>query len=336
MIKLHHMAMLLVTLLWVNQASAGLTVIAHRGASGYLPEHTLEAAALAFAQEPDYIEQDVVLSKDNHPVVLHDIHLETVSDVESKYPQRARKDGRFYAIDFTLAELKTLQVHERQKASGEPVFPARYQGSTAQFTIATLSEHIELITQLNRGLGKNIGFYTEIKSPAWHRKQGKDISKVVLNTFSESGLSQSDSRVFIQCFDFEEVKRIRNELNYQGKLVLLTADNSWKESGTDYNQILSEQGIREVKAVADGLGPWLGQLVDMNALAKGNVVPLPWLEKAKQAGLVVHPYTVRSDALPANMTLSQLIGLLNTVLSVDGVFTDQVPDVRAILDKPAS
>ncbi|MEZ6118468.1 MAG: glycerophosphodiester phosphodiesterase family protein [Pirellulaceae bacterium] len=88
-------------------------VIAHRGASGYLPEHTLPAKALAFGQHADFLEQDVVITKDDRPIVLHDIHLDTVTDVATRFPDRKRSDGRFYAIDFTLAEIQSLSVHER-------------------------------------------------------------------------------------------------------------------------------------------------------------------------------------------------------------------------------
>ena len=87
-----------------------MIVIAHRGASGYLPEHTLAAKALAHGMGADYIEQDVVLTADDHPIVLHDIHLDLVTDVAERFPRRARADGRFHAIDFTLAEIQQLRV----------------------------------------------------------------------------------------------------------------------------------------------------------------------------------------------------------------------------------
>src|SRR5687767_9176819 len=97
-------------------------VIAHRGASGYLPEHTLEAAAYAHALGADFIEQDVVLSKDDVLVVTHDIHVDTTTDVAARYPDRKRADGRYYAIDFTWEELKALRVHERvNETTGQPV-----------------------------------------------------------------------------------------------------------------------------------------------------------------------------------------------------------------------
>ena len=88
-------------------------IIAHRGASGYLPEHTLAAKALAYGQGADYLEQDVVLSKDGVPVIFHDTHIDTTTDVAKKFPGRQRADGRFYALDFTVSELKQLNVTER-------------------------------------------------------------------------------------------------------------------------------------------------------------------------------------------------------------------------------
>jgi glycerophosphoryl diester phosphodiesterase len=97
----------------LSAAAVEPAVIAHRGASGYLPEHTLEAVTLAHAQGAEHIEQDLVLSRDDVPVVLHDIHLDSVTDVAAKFPSRKREDGRWYALDFTLAELKQLRVTER-------------------------------------------------------------------------------------------------------------------------------------------------------------------------------------------------------------------------------
>ena len=93
-------------------------VIAHRGASGYLPEHTLAAKAMAYAQGADYIEQDLVMTKDGEIVVLHDHYLDTVTDVRHVFPERRRDDGRYYVIDFTLEEVKQLSVSERFKSDG--------------------------------------------------------------------------------------------------------------------------------------------------------------------------------------------------------------------------
>ena len=119
-----------------SQAPKRQIVIAHRGASGYLPEHTLQGVAMAYQMGVDFIEPDCVLSKDNIPVVVHDTHIDSISDVAKKFPDRKRKDGRFYAIDFTLAELKTLAVSERfDPATGKAVYPKRFPLGVPGFTI---------------------------------------------------------------------------------------------------------------------------------------------------------------------------------------------------------
>ena len=134
-------------------------VIAHRGASGYLPEHTLAAKKLAFEMGSDYLEQDIVASRDDALLVLHDIHLDRISDVAEKFPDRHRADGRFYARDFDLDEIRQLQAWERMKADGTAVYPGRYPARTADFRIHTLAEEFELIAALNdrMDLGRSIG-----------------------------------------------------------------------------------------------------------------------------------------------------------------------------------
>lgn len=313
-------------LLITSQATAQI-VIAHRGASGYLPEHTLEAAILAYSQGADYIEQDLVLSKDGVPVVLHDIHLETVTDVEQVFPKRKREDGRYYALDFTLTELKQLRVHERHNGEGKQVFPGRYQGQS-DFRIATFEQHIELINQLNRQFGKHVGLYPEIKSPAWHREQGADISVVVLQLLRKHGLDSADSKIYIQCFDFAETQRWRNELGAKMPLVQLIAENGWAESATDYDYLKSPAGLKDIAKVAQGIGPWIPQLVNLETMQPTGLVTAAHAE-----GLVVHPYTFRKDQLPEAIVAEQALGLLFGVLKVDGVFTDFTDVTRSFLDK---
>ena len=134
-----------------------MLIIAHRGASGYLPEHTLPAKALAYGMFPDFIEQDVVLSKDNVPVVIHDIHLETTTNVAKVYPDRARADGKFYVVDFTWEELQTLKVSERFNATTQQaVYKNRFPINTSHFKLHTLNDEIELIQGLNISMQKNV------------------------------------------------------------------------------------------------------------------------------------------------------------------------------------
>jgi glycerophosphoryl diester phosphodiesterase len=301
-------------------------VIAHRGASGYLPEHTLEAATLAYAQGADYIEQDLVLSKDLVPVVLHDIHLDTVTDVAVKFPKRHRDDGRFYALDFTLAELKTLDVHERTELDGKRVFAHRYQGK-ASFKIATFAEELELIAQLNRQFKREVGYYPEIKSPAWHRQQGIDISNIVLAMLREYGLDDANKAIYVQCFDFAEIKRLRTELGANVKLIQLIGDNSWGESNTDYDTLQTPKQLAEVAKYAQGIGPWLPQVFDINA---GK--PTALVGDAHQVGLLVHPYTFRQDALPPGINPEQILNALFNQVKVDGLFSDFTDTVVTFLD----
>lgn len=308
--------------------SAKPLVIAHRGASGYLPEHTLEAATLAYALGADFIEQDLVLSKDLVPVVLHDIHLETVTDVELKFPQRYRDDGRYYALDFTLAELKKLVVHERTNGQGQQVFAKRYQGKQP-FSIATFEQHLELITQLNRQFSKNTGVYPEIKSPAWHREQGVDISKIILTLLRKHGLDDASKPIFVQCFDFAEIKRLRNELGARVKLVQLIAENDWQEAATDFDALRTPAMLMEVAKVAQGIGPWLPQLIDFKTMQLTKLG-----HHAHQAGLFVHPYTFRQDALPDGVTSQQALDMLFKKVKVDALFTDFTDTVVEYLQAP--
>lgn len=302
-------------------------VIAHRGASGYLPEHTLEAAVMAYNQGADYIEQDLVVTKDDALIVLHDIHLERTTDVEEKFPERVREDGRFYAIDFTLAEIKTLTVHERHTAEGTQVYPNRYKGE-GSFRISTFEEQILIIRQLNQLYGKDVGIYPEIKSPAWHRSEGKDISKLTLKLMRQYNLDDADANIYLQCFDFKELKRLHKELKVKAKLVQLLAENEWQESDNDYDYLRSEEGLAEVASIASGIGPWFAHLVDIESR---EIKPL--VKNAKDLGLTIHPYTFRVDQLPNGMTSEQTLDLLFEGLNVEGVFSDQTDVVREYLDQ---
>jgi glycerophosphoryl diester phosphodiesterase len=313
----------------VNSANAQaldqeMVVIAHRGASGYLPEHTLPAKALAYGMGADYIEQDVVLSKDGVPVILHDIHIDTTTDVVNKFPDRKREDGRYYAIDFTLAELKSLNVTERFKAdSGEQVYADRFPGEFGIFKIPTLEEEIKLIQGLNHSTGRDVGIYPEIKDPAFHHDEGQDITKTVIAVMEKWGYNNPDSNSFVQCFDWTETKRIREELNYQGKLVQLLGENRWgAPAGTDYDYLKSDDGITEMAGVVDGIGPWLPQVIE-GLSANGTAIMTPTLIAAQRAQLKVHPYTMRADQLPKWAGDMQIaLKAIFDDAGIDGIFTD--------------
>lgn len=308
-------------------------VIAHRGACGYLPEHTLAAKALAYGLGADYLEQDVVATRDDQLLVMHDIHVDTVTDVALRFPNRAREDGRFYARDFDLAELRTLNVHERRIADGvTAAFPNRFPTNTGRFSVASLDDELSMISGLNHATGRNTGIYPEVKSPAWHRAEGVDVSRLLLKMLSDYGYSSREDPVYVQCFDARETRRLREELGSDLKLIQLIGDNSWNESDTDYAALLKEDGMRQIAEFADGIGPWLDQLYT-TAEIDGHPVSTGVVSAAHNAGLQVHPYTFRSDALATGFgSFDEQVCWFVGTLKVDGLFSDFPDKARTALE----
>jgi glycerophosphoryl diester phosphodiesterase len=310
-----HLLMALSVLVSTAAAAAPI-VIAHRGASGYLPEHTLEAKALAHAQGADFIEQDVVLTKDDVPVVLHDTYLDAVTDVATVFPGRGRDDGRFYALDFTLAELQRLRLCERRDLkTGAQAFPNRFRADTAvPFRIATLDEELAFLAGLDRTTGRRTGIYPEIKQPAWHREEGRDISPIVLAVLRKHGFATKADACHLQCFDVDEVRRLRHELGWEGRLVQLVGDLP-KAAASD--PLLENGALDDLAKTVDGLGPPIARVIDPQGRPTGLVAA------AHAAGLVVHPYTFRVDRLPAFASSTDVVlGALFEEARVDGLFSD--------------
>ena len=301
-------------------------IIAHRGASGYLPEHTLAAKALAYGQGADYLEQDVVLSKDGVPVIFHDTHIDTTTDVAKKFPGRQRADGRFYALDFTLAELKQLDVSERfNPKTGKAAFPRRFPVGVGSFSVVTLEEEIRFIQQLNRSTGRNVGIYPELKAPAWHRKEGQDLAAAVLPILRRYGYDAKDSACFVQCFELAEVKRLRVELAWKGKLIMLLGGKGQGAGDTDFTYLQTDVGLADLAKIVDGIGPPISSVVNGKSPAERKVTDLA--VRAHKARLLSHPYTLRADELPPCVTtVDELLRVLFDEAKVDGVFTD-FPDL---------
>jgi glycerophosphoryl diester phosphodiesterase len=297
-------------------------VIAHRGASGYLPEHTLQAKALAYAMGADYLEQDVVATRDDELVVLHDIHLDGVTDVEERFPGRARADGRYYVRDFTLEEIEALSVHERTDDKGRQVFPERHAHRGGEFRVHTLGRELELVADLQDSAGHEVGIYPEIKSPAWHVREGVDITILVLNELERFGYRRHSDPVYLQCFDEQEVRRIRHELGCELKLVQLIGEDSWTHEPTDFASMRTPRGLEFLAGTVDGVGPWVNRLYKLRR-RDGQISDSGLVGLAHEQGLVVHPYTYRSDALPDGFTsFESLVEFSVRTLAVDGVFTD--------------
>lgn len=296
--------------------------IAHRGASGYLPEHTLEAVVMAHGLGAAYIEQDVVMTRDGVPVVLHDLTLDATTDVAERFPGRAREDGRHYALDFTLAEVKSLEAKERFKPeTGARVYPGRYAGGGPVFRIATFEESVALVAALNRSTGREAGIYPEIKRPAWHLAQGVDLSAAVLEILARFGYGDRESPCYVQCFEYDEIRRLREQLGYRGRLVqLLGGGDKVGEGNTDNAFFRTPEGLRELSRWVDGIGPPLGEVVRGGSPEERAATSL--VADARAAGIAVHPYTARSDALPKwAETYGELVAALRGA-GVEAYFTD--------------
>jgi len=170
--------MIYLTLPYNTLASQEKLVIAHRGASGYLPEHTLESAVLAFAMKADFLELDVVMTRDGHLIVMHDLTLNATTNVDEIFPGRSGTNGKYLTMEFSLAEIKNLRVHERSNKRGSgPAFKGRFPYESLLFEVPTLEEMLQLVNGFKQSHGRVMGLYIEIKGAEIHRQYNLDPAK---------------------------------------------------------------------------------------------------------------------------------------------------------------
>lgn len=302
-------------------------VIAHRGASGYLPEHTLAAKVLAYGQGADYLEQDVIATRDGELVVLHDLYLDDVTDVAEQFAGRCRADGHYYVVDFDLDEVRSLSVCERRRpGSREPLFPGRFPSEAGpRFSVATLDEELELVRGLNRSTGRRVGIYPELKDPAWHARHGIDLAERLLERLAAFGYRKRDDAVFVQSFDAAELDRLRRHFRTPLRTVQLLDERR--------AAALTDAELEAIAAYADALGVAYPSL-----LAPGSdgrpLHAAPLAERVHGAGLELHPYTLRADRLDdVGVDFETLLEICFGELRADGLFTDH-PD-RAVAARAA-
>ena len=281
-------------------------------------EHTMEAKAMAYAMHPDYIEQDLVLSKDDVPIVIHDIYLGDVTNVAERFPERKREDGKFYVIDFTLKEIQTLEVTERfNTKTGKQVYPNRFPKGKSSFQLHSLQQEIELIQGLNQSTGKNIGIYPEIKNPEFHHENGKDFSKIILKILADYGYKTKDDNCILQCFDAKELERIRKKLKSELFLVqLIGSDKGTKQ-------------LAHFASYADGIGPWYRHI--LSEKVDGNFSFTIIVDDAHKLNLVVHPYTFRADALGEFDSFEEMVNTILYEANADGGFTDFPDQMKSLI-----
>jgi len=288
-------------------------IIAHRGASGYSPEHSLAAKALAFGLGADYLEQDVVACRGGTLLVLHDTWLDDVADVAARFPGRARDDGRHYCIDFDLDEIRALRFGERvDPATGTEKFPGRFARSAGGFGVVTLDEEIRFIQGLNASTGRTVGLYPEIKAPQWHAEQGIDLAALVIDALDGHGYLEQGSRVYLQCFDADTLRMVRRRTGPALPIIQLLSSSTMVDAAL----------LRAIAGYANGIGPSM-KLILRGMKPDGRHDLSGLVSVAQSLGLEVHPYTFRADQLPDSCAdFDALLRLFITNLGVDGLFTD--------------
>ncbi|HUE90964.1 glycerophosphodiester phosphodiesterase [Pseudomonas sp.] len=323
-------------------------IIAHRGASGYVPEHTLAAYALAILQGADYIEPDLVISKDGQLVARHDNELGLTTDVAQRpeFADRQRTqsvDGvslnGWFSEDFTLAELKTLRAIERipQIRPGN----ARLDGS---FTIPTLQEIIDLVKTLQLSQQRVVGLYPETKHPSHFQQLGLGLEQPLVRLLKKNGYNSAKAPVYIQSFEVENLKTLRRMTPLRLVQLLWIDGQPYDQQvlGSDlsYAQMATPAGLTAIARYAAGIGPEKGQVIPRDA--NGNLTSATNLVRdAHAAGLKVHPYTFRAENnfLPTELRNGddpQARGNLEAELQrfldtgIDGLFIDQ-PDIAVRL-----
>ncbi|UGS35565.1 hypothetical protein DSM104329_01958 [Capillimicrobium parvum] len=315
-------------------------MIGHRGASGYRPEHTLASYRLAAEQGADYVEPDLVSTRDGVLVARHENEIGGTTDV-AQHPEfagrRATKvvDGvritGWFTEDFTLAELKTLRAKERIPQ----IRPANaaYDG---QFEVPTFQEVLDLRKQLSKELGREIGVYPETKHPSYFRAIGLPLEPPLVQALTRNGLNRPNAPVFVQSFETGNLRALDRELKVPLVQLLGAPDDHPAGDPRVYRDLAAPAGLASIARYADGVGPSKDYDVPRNADGSSGT-PTSFVADAHAAGLQVHPYTFRRENtfLPLELRSSPDpagIGDLEAEIrrfvsiGVDGFFTDD-PDI---------
>jgi glycerophosphoryl diester phosphodiesterase len=336
----------------VNAATARPLVIAHRGASGYRPEHTLESYRLAIEMGADFIEPDLVATRDGQLVARHEPNITATTDVASRPEFAARRTTRtidgveetgWFTVDFTLAELRRLRaIQPREYRSRE--FDGR-------FLVPTLEEIVALAKAESAARGRTIGIYPETKHPTWHCEQGLTLEPLLLAALQRAGWTTRDAPVFIQSFEAGNLQWLRPRTGVRLVQLLDGAGLSpsgqaqparrWQPNGAcktfaatpppdDFSR---PESFATIAGYADAVGPWKRHLLGSRATRDGDatetsrrlVEPSRFVALAHAAGLAVHPFTFRNEPmhLAADYDGDPIAEYLQFYrLGVDGVFSD--------------
>lgn len=330
------------------RAAAAPIVIAHRGASGYRPEHTLASYELAARLGADFLEPDLVPTKDGVLACRHEPELGATTDV-ADHPEFASHrttkvlDGvpvtGWFVEDFTLAELKTLRAVER--------FPGIRQHNTLhdrRCEIPTFTELLQLRRQLSGELGRELGVYPETKHPTHFQRAGLALEPLLIDALESFGLNHPQAPVFVQSFEVTNLRWLRR-LGLATRAVQLLGgsgapfDTRTAGTGPSYADLGTAEGLAGIRRYAQGIGPDKRRVIPRRSDGALGA-PTSLVARAHAAGLVVHAYTFRAENsfLPAGYRTSgspsdygraveEQVAHLDA--GVDGLFTDQ-PDVGVL------
>ena len=303
-------------------------VIGHRGAAGHRPEHTLASYSLAIDFGVDFIEPDLVATKDGVLIARHENDISGTTDVAQKFPGRRTTktiDGKaiegYFTEDFTLAEIKTLRAKER--------LAFRNQGWNGIYDIPTLQDVIELAKRRSVETGRLIGIYPETKHPSYFRSIGLALEAPLIKVLTEYGYTEASAPVFIQSFEVQNLKDLSKLTKV--RLVQLMEDGKLKPydfvaagDARSYGDLMTPAGLAAIAAYANGIGPGKRSIVPQGA-NRALLPPTSLVADAHKAGLVVHPYTFRDEPefLAPDYGLDPVKEYLQFYwLGVDGVFSD--------------
>ncbi|TMU90022.1 glycerophosphodiester phosphodiesterase [Streptomyces sp. DASNCL29] len=317
------------------------TVIGHRGASGYRPEHTFGSYQLALDMGADIIEQDLVPTKDGHLVCRHENDITATTDV-SAHPEFADRkttktvDGTkltgWFTEDFTLAELKTLRAKER--------IPGNRQRNTlydGRWEVPTFEEVLQWAEREGRERGRRIWLYVETKHPTYFRKLGLGLEERVAKLLRRYGRHREDSALFLQSFEPSSIQRLRKLVDTPA-VVLLSTINSRPWDFVEANDprtvadLVKPEGLKWIASYAQGIGPDLSVIIPRTPDGKLGT-PTSVVKDAHAAGLILHPYTMRNENtfLPADFrrgsdpnAYGDAFGAFKAYFAtgIDGIFSD--------------
>ena len=333
-------------------------VLGHRGASALRPEHTLASYGQAIEDGADFIEPDLVMTRDGALVARHENEISGTTDV-AKHPEfAARKttktiDGQpvtgWFTEDFTLAEFKTLRARERlpELRPGN----AKFDG---QFSVPTFDEIIDFVAAESKKRGRTIGIYPEIKHSTYFRGIGLPMEDAVLAAIRKHAYTAKGAPLFVQSFEIGNLKYLRGKLGGLANVKLIQLLGEAKEQPYDvvaakqslsYAQMMQPQGLAEIAKYADAIGP--NKLSVIPRTADGKLAaPTALVADAHAAKLLVHPYTFRPENyfLPSNLrapgtpatrndagAVAEIRAYLDA--GIDGFFTDDPSLGRKALDR---